>query len=85
MKKAINNVSDNLKLPNGWLNADFKNTKSYSDKLFGISIYHKTFSNVLTIRTVFAEYLIAMKLVSGRQYKYGPSERTENGEYCRYY
>ena len=29
----------------------------------------KTYSNVLTIRTVAAEYLIAMKLRSGRQYK----------------
>ena len=44
MKQAINNVGDRLKLPNGWINTDFRNTNSYSDKLFGASIYCKTFS-----------------------------------------
>lgn len=74
MKQAINNVGDKLKLPTSWLNTDFKNTKSYSDKILGASIYYKTFSNVLTIRTISAEYLIAMKLISGRQYKYDLSD-----------
>jgi len=69
MKEAVNNVGDSLGLPNGWLNMDFKNTASYSDKLVEVSVYFKTFSNVLIIRTVTAEYLIAMKLMSGRQYK----------------
>lgn len=67
MKDAINHVGDRLNLPNGWLNTDFKNTKSFSDKLLEVSVL--TFSNILTIRTVAAEYLIAMKLMSGRQYK----------------
>ena len=69
MKEAINHVSDRLGLPNGWLNMDFKNTKSYSDKLLELSVYYKTFSNILTIRMVSGEYLIAMKLMSGRKYK----------------
>jgi len=69
MKGAINHVADRLGLPNGWLNTDFKNTKSYSDKLSEVSVYYKTFSNVLTVRTISAEYLIAMKLMSGRRYK----------------
>ena len=69
MKDAINRVSDRLELPNGWLNTDFKKTSSYSDKLIEVSVYYKTFSNVLTIRTVTAEYLIAMKLMAGRKYK----------------
>jgi len=69
MKEAVNRVGDRLSLPNGWLNMDFKKTKSYSEKLSGISVYYKTFSNVLTVRTVAAEYLIAMKLMSGRRYK----------------
>ena len=69
MKDAINRVGDRFGLPNGWLNADFKNTDSYTPKLLQFSKYHKTYSNVLTIRTVSAEYLIAMKLRSGRQYK----------------
>ena len=69
MKEAVNRVSDKLGLPNGWLNMDFKRTSSYSDKLVEVSVYYKTFSNVLTVRTITAEYLIAMKLVSGRRYK----------------
>ena len=69
MKNAINRVGDKHGLPNGWLNADFKRTESFSEKLSEISVYYKTFSNILTIRTVAAEYLLAMKLKSGRQYK----------------
>ncbi|MFT9078054.1 DUF6036 family nucleotidyltransferase [Ethanoligenens sp.] len=69
MKEAVNRVGDRLGLPNGWLNMDFRNTNSYSNKLSEVSIYYKTFSNILTVRTVTAEYLIAMKLMSGRQYK----------------
>jgi len=74
MKEAINRVGDRLNLPTGWLNMDFKNTKSFSDKLLEVSVYYKTFSNILTIRTVAAEYLIAMKLMSGRQYKFDLSD-----------
>jgi len=69
MKEAVNRVGDKLGLPNNWLNMDFKNTDSYSEKLSEVSVYYKTFSNVLTVRTVAAEYLIAMKLMSGRRYK----------------
>ena len=69
MKEAINKVGDRFGLPNGWLNADFKNTTSYTPKLEAFSEYYKTFFNVLSIRTVAAEYLIAMKLKAGRQYK----------------
>ena len=69
MKDAINTTGDKLGLPGGWLNADFKRTESYSDKLREVSVYYKTYSNILQIRTVSAEYLIAMKLMSGRRYK----------------
>ena len=69
MKEAIDRVGDKLGLPNGWLNADFKRTSSFSDKLIEVSVYYKTFSNILTVRMISAEYLIAMKLMSGRQYK----------------
>jgi len=69
MKEAINIVGDKLNLPRGWLNADFKQTGSYSDMLLSVSVYYKTFSNILQIRTIAAEYLIAMKLMSGRRYK----------------
>lgn len=69
MKEAINAVGDKFGLPNGWINADFKKTASYSPKIVQYSEYYKMFSGVLMIRTVRAEYLVAMKLVSGRQYK----------------
>lgn len=69
MKDAINWVGDQFGLPPGWLNDDFKKTDSYTPKLETFSVYYRTYSNVLTIRTIAAEYLIAMKLRSGRQYK----------------
>ena len=69
MKEAINATGDKFGLPNGWVNADFKKTASYSPKIVQYSEYYKTFSGVLMVRTVRAEYLVAMKLVSGRQYK----------------
>ena len=69
MKEAINHVGDRFGLPNGWLNADFKKTDSFSPKLSEYSVFYKSWSNILTVRTIAAEYLIAMKLRSGRQYK----------------
>ena len=69
MKDAINIVGDRLGLPVGWLNTDFVKTDSYTPRLIEYSKYYKTFSNILQIRTVSAEYLVAMKLMAGRQYK----------------
>lgn len=69
MKEAINAVGDRYGLPNGWLNSDFKQTRSYSAALAAHSDYYCTYSNILEIRTIRAEYLVAMKLVSGRRYK----------------
>lgn len=69
MKEAVNAVGDRLDLPNGWFNEDFKNTNSYSPKLSQYSKYYRTYSKVLNIRTISAEYLVAMKLMSGRRYK----------------
>ena len=69
MKEAINHVGDRNDLTRGWINEDFKNTKSFSPKLLMYSTYYKSFYGVLQVRTIAAEYLIAMKLMSGRQYK----------------
>ena len=69
MKDAINIVGDRLGLPVGWLNTDFVKTDSYTPRLIEYSKYYKTFSNILQIRTVSAEYLVAMKLMAGRQNK----------------
>lgn len=69
MKDAIRCVRDRYELPNGWLNSDFEHTASYTPKLLQYAGYYRTFSNILIVRTISAEYLIAMKLCSGRQYK----------------
>ncbi len=69
MKESIRAVGDRLGLSNGWLNTDFMRTDSYTPALVQHSTYYKTFAGVLEVRTVRAEYLLAMKLVSGRRYK----------------
>ncbi len=69
IKDAANRVGDTLGLPSGWLNSDFTKTRSYSPKLSEFSRYYRTYSNVLTIRIISGEYLVAMKLMSGRKYK----------------
>lgn len=69
MKDAIISVGDKMGLPVGWINTDFMNTASYSKRLIQYSKYYKTFSNIMQVRTISAEYLVAMKMMSGRQYK----------------
>lgn len=69
MKEAIHIVGDELGLPNGWLNSDFTKTASYSPKLLQYSKFYKHFGYVLDVRTISREYLVAMKLMSGRKYK----------------
>ncbi len=69
MRDAINCVGDEYGLPNGWLNEDFIKTRSYTPKLRQYSVHYKEFGRILEIRTIRSEYLIAMKMVSARQYK----------------
>ena len=74
MKEAINSVGDRFHLPVGWMNDDFRKTESYTPQIIRYSRYYHTYSNVITFRTVTGEYLLAMKLRSGRQYKYDRSD-----------
>ena len=69
VKEASLIVAEKYDLPSDWLNDDFKKTKSYSPKLREFSVPYRTYANVLEFRTVNREYLIAMKMVSGRKYK----------------
>lgn len=69
LKDAANKVGDEEGLPNGWFNSDFRKTRSYSPKIMQYSKYYKTFYNVLEVRTMSGAHLIAMKLMSGRQFK----------------
>ena len=70
MKDAINHVGDKYGLPNGWMNSDFMYTDSYTPRIVQYSRYYRTFSNVVSFRTVTGEYLVAMELMSGRRYMY---------------
>ena len=70
MKEAINKVGDAHGFDNGWMNQDFKNTLSYSDKIIQFSKPYRTFSNILNVRILPPEYLVAMKLASLRLYKH---------------
>ncbi|MBP3392589.1 MAG: hypothetical protein J6L76_07370 [Clostridia bacterium] len=74
MKDAINYVTDTFGLPNGWLNEDFKNTRSYTPRLIQYSKHYRTFSNIVNIRTITGEYLVAMKLMASRKYKHDISD-----------
>lgn len=74
MKEAINAVGDKFGLPNGWMNDDFKKTDSYTPRIIRYSQYYHIFSNTITFRTITGEYLLAMKLKSGRQYKFDRSD-----------
>ncbi len=74
INQAANIVGDKFGLPNFWLSEDFKKTRSYSNKLIQYSDYYKTFANVLEVRTIGGEYLICMKLMSGRPYKHDLSD-----------
>ena len=74
MKEAINRIGDKYNFSNGWLNQDFKKTSSYSDQILLYSRPYKTFSNILTVRMLPDEYLVAMKLASFRAYKHDRSD-----------
>ena len=74
MKEAINCVGDKFGLPNGWLNDDFKKTTSYTPKIAQFAKHYRTYSNIVTFMTVTGEYLVAMKMKSGRKYKYDRSD-----------
>ena len=75
-KEALNKVADKYGLPYDWLNNDFEKSSSYSDKLILYSTYYKTFCNCVDVRIVKGEYLLTMKLKSGRIYKHDLSDIT---------
>ena len=74
MKDAINRVGDKYELPYGWLNDHFIKTDSFSNKLIEVSKPYRTFANILDVRIVTDEYLVAMKLRAGRKYKHDLSD-----------
>lgn len=70
IKNVSYRIADLYNLPDNWLNTDFMRTASYSDKLREVSKHYCSFNNGnLEFRTVNGEYLIAMKMVSAREYR----------------
>lgn len=70
LKSIIHIIAQRYNLPDDWMNTDFKNTLSYSEKLREVSTHKYSFNHgTLEFRTVNDEYLIAMKLVAAREYR----------------
>ena len=70
LKDAAITVCEKYGLSYDWINNDFMMTNSYSTALRTHSTFYKSFNNGhFTVRTVRAEYLIAMKVLASREYK----------------
>ncbi len=68
--EIVHKIADEYNLVEDWMNTDFTKTSSYSDKLRQISRHFCSYNHgSLEIRTVTDEYLIAMKMVSSREYR----------------
>lgn len=74
IKDASYRVADKFGLLADWLNSDFRRTKSYSPYLVQYSKFYKNFNQILNVRTITREYLVAMKLISFRAYKRDKSD-----------
>lgn len=74
MNDITSNIGDKYNLPNDWINTDFLNTTSFTPRIIQFSQYYKTYGDVLIIRTIKDEYLIAMKLKAGRKHKHDLSD-----------
>ncbi len=69
IKRSANKIADKYNLTSNWINDDFISTSSYSNKLINYADYYRTYSNHIHFYTIKDEYLIAMKLMSNRNYK----------------
>lgn len=68
LKDVIQAAANKLGISNDWMNDDFIYSSSFSDKLAEKSKHYKVMNNgSIEVRMVDAEYLIAMKVKSGRE------------------
>jgi dGTP triphosphohydrolase len=74
VKEAIEKTAEKYKIDKKWLNNELRLSASYKDILNDVSIFNKKISDVLEIRTVTSEYLIAMKLLAAREHKHDLSD-----------
>ncbi len=69
LKDAIKVVAEKYNLSPHWLNSDFVKSSSYSNQLRINSVHYNDYLNIISVRTIRAEFLVAMKLVAGRMHK----------------
>jgi|TergutMp193P3_1026864.scaffolds.fasta_scaffold07394_8 hypothetical protein len=74
MLEAIDKIAKKYSLSPKWINTDFEESASYSDKLIEVSNIYKEYDNKVEIRLIEREYLIAMKLTAARNYKHDLSD-----------
>ena len=74
IKVAIYKIAEDNNISEEWLNSDSLKTSSFTHKLTEVSKYYKTYNQVLDVRTISDEYLVAMKLEAFRKYKYDLSD-----------
>jgi len=75
MNEVINEIANRNNLNFDWINTSFVQSPSFSHKIIQYSQYYKSYCyGTLEVRTIVDEYLIAMKLVSFRNYKYDLSD-----------
>lgn len=75
IQRAAAIISEEYGLADDWINTDFKQTASFSAELRAVSKHYCTLNNgTFEIRTVNAEYLIAMKIRAYRAYKHDRSD-----------
>ena len=75
VKDVAIKVAGAYNFPPDWINEDFKYTSSFSPKLESVSKFYKSLNNgAITIRTVKAEYLVAMKMQSDREFEHDVSD-----------
>ena len=69
IKDIAKELSNVYNISTHWFNSDFKYLSSYSDRLLEVSEHYKSYNDgKFTIRTIKSEYLVAMKMKSGRLY-----------------
>lgn len=70
MNDIVSPITQKFNIDPFWINTDFMNTKSYSPKIYQYASFYKSYGNgALVVRTIKDEYLLAMKVISGRKYK----------------
>jgi hypothetical protein len=61
-KKAAKRSAEKLNIPADWLNTEAESSPAYSSRLWDVAKKYKTYLNVLSVKVVTGEHLVAMKL-----------------------